>query len=357
MPGIVGDLREVAVPPEIGAIADIAPVRRGDKPLWLVLDVEGGIHRWHTGTGRTRRRASTTVPAEPEHRAWAGRGRRRHLHATQDGRYAAVVNDYGTFGEVVDLRSGLPTMTLDNHGYHQDTVPFSLAFTERDGRPVVIHRTDWNRLDASDAATGALLTARGPTDLRHGGERPEHYLDYFHGALYLSPDGRRILDDGWVWQPYGVPVVWDVDKWLAGDVWESEDGASLRCLCVRDDWDRPVVWLDADRVAVGGLGEDAGDMHPGVRVFDTALDAPRTGRMAGCVETISFEGPDGPLFCRGALLFASAPTGLTVWDPQDGTLLVTVPGYSPAHLHPATGEFAELVDDGRRLRLWRPPGG
>lgn len=357
MPGIVGDLREVAVPPEIGAIADIAPARRGRKQLWLVLDTGGGIHRWHPATGRTRRLATTTVPSEPEHPAGAGRGLRRRLHATSDGRFAAVVNDYGTFGEVIGLRSGRSTMVLDNHGYHQDTVPFSLAFTERDGRHVVIHRTGWNRLDASDAGTGVLLTARGTTELRHGGDPPEHYLDYFHGELYVSPDGRRVLDDGWIWQPMGVPVVWDLDKWLGGDVWESEDGASMRSLCGRDEWDRPAVWLDADRVAIGGLGEDAGDMRPGVRIFDTALEVPRPGRMTGCVEITSFEGPDGALFCRGGLLFASATAGLTVWDPQDGTLLVTVPDYSPSHLHPATGEFAEPADGGRLLRLWRPPGG
>lgn len=355
MPGIVGDLREVTVPPEIGAVADIAPVRRGDTPLWLVLDVEGDIHQWHTGTNRSRRLASTAVSAEPEHRAWAGAGRRRRLHATPDCRYAAVVNDYGTFGEVLDLGTGKPTMALDNHGYHQETVPFSLAFTERDGRAVVIHRTDWNRLDASDAATGALLTGRGPTELRHGGDRPDHYLDYFHGALHISPDGRRVLDDGWIWQPYGVPVVWDLDKWLGGDVWESEDGPSRRHLLTRDDWDRAVVWLDADRVALAGLGDDADGTHPGVRVFDTALEVTGARATPGCVQTIAFEGPDGRLFCHGTLLFASAADGLTVWDPQDGTLLVTVPGYSPGQLHPATGEFAELAADGRGVRLWTPP--
>ncbi|HKD98113.1 MAG TPA: hypothetical protein VKB69_10975 [Micromonosporaceae bacterium] len=357
MPGIVGDLREVTVPPEIGAVADIAPVRRRDMPLWLVLDVDGGIHQWHTASGRSRWLASTAVPAEPEHRAWTGAGRRRRLHATPGGRFAAVVNDYGTFGEVIDLRTGRPTLILDNRGYHQEAVPFSLAFTERDGRIVVIHRTDWNRLDASDAVTGILLTARAPTELRHGGDRPDHYLDYFHGALLISPDARRILDDGWIWQPYGVPTVWDLDKWLGGDVWESEDGSSRRHLCVRGDWDRPAVWLDADRVAISGLGTDADDMCPGVRVFDTALDAPGIGHVPGCVEVIAFEGPEGKLFCRGSLLFAAAPTGFSVWDPQDGVLLVTVPGYSPGQLHPVTGEFAELTDDGRGVRLWRPPGG
>jgi len=35
--------------------------------------------------------------------------------------FAAVVNDYGRFGEVIELRSGRVTMTLDNHGYQEHT--------------------------------------------------------------------------------------------------------------------------------------------------------------------------------------------------------------------------------------------
>jgi hypothetical protein len=38
--------------------------------------------------------------------------------------FAAVVSDYGRFGEVIDLRAGRVTMTLDNGGYHAETVPF-----------------------------------------------------------------------------------------------------------------------------------------------------------------------------------------------------------------------------------------
>jgi hypothetical protein len=37
-------------------------------------------------------------------------------------------------------------------------VPFSVAFALDGERTLVVHRTDWNRLDISDAATGARLT-------------------------------------------------------------------------------------------------------------------------------------------------------------------------------------------------------
>jgi len=114
-----------------------------------------------------------------------------------------------------------------------ETVPFSFGFASWQGRVVVIHRTAWNRLDVSDASTGQFLSERGPTGYQAGEQRPQHYLDYFHGALYLSPKGTRILDDGWVWHPVGIPAVWSVEQWLSGKVWESEDGETRREVCAR----------------------------------------------------------------------------------------------------------------------------
>ncbi|WP_027343128.1 hypothetical protein [Hamadaea tsunoensis] len=77
------------------------------------------------------------------------------------------------------------TLTIDGGDYHADTVPSSVAFVEHGARTVVIHRTAWNRLEVSEAATGQLATPRQPTAYRQGEPRPEHYLDYFHGRLYV----------------------------------------------------------------------------------------------------------------------------------------------------------------------------
>jgi len=113
---------------------------------------------------------------------------RRRLHVSRDGEFAAVVNDYGRHGQLVDLRSGNVTVELDGGDYDQDTVPFSFAFTNVGGRLVAIHRTAWNRLDISEPATGKLLTERGPTSYQHGEPRPEHYLDYFHRRTVSEPE-------------------------------------------------------------------------------------------------------------------------------------------------------------------------
>ncbi|WP_328744172.1 hypothetical protein OHT57_02485 [Streptomyces sp. NBC_00285] len=261
--------------------------------------------------------------------------------------FAAVVNDYGRFGEVIDLRTGEVTLALDNQGYHEETVPFSLEFGHSRGRCVVIHRTDWNRLDVSDARTGMLLTDRPSPEPAAEDAPPEHYLDYFHGALSVSPDGRRILDDGWIWHPIGAPIVWDLDPWTQGNVWESEDGPSRVDVCSRAYyWDHAMTWIDSVRLAVEGIGDDGLHMRPGARIFDTS----RTGRDAMAVELLSFEGPTGPFFSDGTRLFSHGDIGLSIWDPVEGKLLGAVPGVFPTHHHPDARQFLQLADG--VVRLW-----
>ncbi|KKD07713.1 hypothetical protein [Streptomyces sp. WM6386] len=334
---------QIPVPPHLGAVVDLAPVRDRDRPVWLTLSEDGTISRWDMAGGHHESVGATAVPAEADREPWNDCRLRRHLHASHDGMFAAVVNDLGRFGEVVDLRTGEVTMDLDNQGDNEETVPFSLEFAQSRGRCVVIHRTDWNRLDVSDARTGVSLTDRSLP-------APEHDLDYFHGALYVSPDGKRILDDGWVWHPAGIPVVWDFDPWVEGNVWESEDGPSRLDVCDRGyAWNRAMTWIDSVRVAVEGL-DDGDATPPGARIFDTSRTArggPRRTPMA--VELLAFEGPTGPFFSDGTRLFSCGDNDLSMWDPAEGKLLGTVFDFSPTHYHPGARQFLQLTDGVARL--------
>ncbi|WP_330323911.1 WD40 repeat domain-containing protein [Streptomyces pseudovenezuelae] len=335
------------MPSRLGAIADLTPVIDGQRPVWLTLGEDGTISRWDVATGDHEAVGATAVRAEPGHEPWSDRELRRRLHSPPDGMFAAVVNDYGRFGEVIDLRTGEVTLDLESEGHHSETVPFSLAFGQHLGRCVVIHRTEWNRLDVSDAQTGEALTARSSPAPTDGVDLPEHYLDYFHGALFVSPDGKRILDDGWIWHPIGVPSVWDLDPWIEGNVWESEDGPSRVEVCDRADyWDHAMTWLDSARVAIGGIGDHDAGMRPGARIFDTS----RAGRSGTAVELLAFEGPTGPFFSDGTHLFSCGDTGLSIWDPVRGKLLGDIPGFSPTRHHPGARQFPQLTDG--VVRLW-----
>ncbi|MER6466701.1 hypothetical protein ACWC4D_06800 [Streptomyces sp. NPDC001288] len=352
MVGGSGAVRGIPVPQGLGPVVDLAPLRDQRRPAWLALSEDGTISRWDMDAGAHEIVATTTVAAEPDREPWNGRHVRGHLHASHDGGFAAVVNDYGRSGQVVDLRTGEVTLTLDNQGGHEETVPFSFEFARSRGRCVVVHRTAWNRLDVSDAQTGVLLTDRSFPARTNTDAVPDHHLDYFHGSLYVSPDGRRILDDGWVWHPVGIPAVWDLGQWIEGNVWESEDGPSRIDVCGREYyWDHGMTWIDSTLIAVEGLGDDDEAMRPGARIFDTTrTEQGEMWRMPTAAEVLSFEGPTGRFFSDGTHLFSCDGAGLSTWDPAEGKLLGTVTGFSPTHYHPGARQFAQLADGTVRLR-------
>ncbi|WP_143060633.1 hypothetical protein [Amycolatopsis tolypomycina] len=249
------------------------------------------------------------------------------LHTTADGRFAAAVTDYGRYGTVVDLASGAVTLALDRQDYGNRTTRFPVAFLG----PLVVAATDWKWLDAFDPATSRLLTER-VTDYD---ENPEHYFDYFFGALLPSPSGRSLLVDGWVWQPEGIPLVLDCAAWFAGDRHAPEHGQAL---AFRDPWDVPMAWVDDATVALQRIGDDL--PIDGIQLHDA-----RTGRRTGM-----FAGSAGRMWGHGGLLYVTTDDGFEVWDPAEGARVGFAPGFHPlAH---RDGTFAELRDD--QLRTWTP---
>lgn len=323
-----------ALPQTLGPIVDFTAICDGARSLWLLLTDQRRIALLNAETGEMTMLATHSVPGESGRQPWAGRVLRQRLHASSDGRFAAVVNDYGRYGQVIDLGTGAVTMEIDGGDYHPDTVPFSLTFAQCADRTVVMHRTAWNRLDVSSPASGLLLTGREPAHFEHGEGRPPHYLDYFHGALHLSPTGQWLADDGWVWHPVGMPVTWDLHAWLDANVWESEDGPTRRRLCLRDyHWDTPMCWIDPTHLAVSGLGDYDEAMLPGVRIFDVT-----TGD-----EVRAFAGPTGALFADRERLYSVTDDTTHVWDPATGERTAALAGVNPTRRHPGTGELAAIT--------------
>ena len=329
--------------------ADLTPALGETDSVWLLLTRDGEIGRFAADRGEWDIIARSGVPGEPDHKAWCGRVLRPRMHASPCGNFVAIVNDYGHHGQVIDLRTAAVTCTLNGGDYHEETVPFSVAFASHENRTVVIHRTAWNRLDVSDAATGDVLTQRDPTSYRQSERRPDHYLDYFHGGLAVSTDGHWIADDGWVWHPVGMIRTWDLRQWMTGNPWESEDGPSLQTLCPRlYHWDSPTCWISENLIAVSGIGDDDEALLPGVRVFDVTTGA----------EVSAFALPEHPasLFASAGRLFAAGAARLDVWDPATGERTGTVLGFSPTVHHPSAGELAAFDGDARILQLWPTPG-
>ena len=329
-PGIVeaaSTLRfeHVCVEPHTPRFLDVQPIVGGDRARWIGVGADGRLHHWDLDAATTRVACPLPVDVVDVDKPVC-------LRVSRDGKLAAVANKRGIRGTVIDLEAGAQVLALARDDYHSEHCDFSMAFVERDGRTLLVHAPDWNRLDVVDARTGELLTPRGPTSYTRDEARPPHYLDYFHCRLDASPDGRWIADSGWVWHPVGIVATWSVDAWLGGNVWESEDGPSRQALTQSGyHWDGPLCWLDDARVAVWGYGEDD-PLAAAAQIFDA-----RTGALERW-----FAGPVGELVFDHHLI--SLGPGAAVWDAGAGTRLAHTDA-TLAHYHPGAKLFVAFGDD------------
>lgn len=327
----------------------------------LVLTPNGTLIGVDLDTGVCTELCSVVLPtiphAEPNRRSWCRHG----LRAASDGRHAAIVVEGGGEGIVVDVLTGRPTMHLDGGDYHEDTVPFSACFVPFQGRDVLVHRTLWNRLDVADPATGAPLTERD-TESEESEKVKERHLDYFHGQLLPSPDGSRLVDDGWVWHPVSIPRAWSVSDWLGANPWESECGASAVNLTIRENWNTPVCWVGNQHVALWGLekwdaeDEDAEPVQgTGVRILDVTESKQSSERR---VVMDLDERQVSDTFSDGEYLYVAAVTGTTVWHIASGARIAEVPDFIARLHHRRRGSLVAIRPEAIvefRLPRWDAP--
>ena len=267
--------------------------------------------------------------------------------------FGAIYQTSGQRGCVVDLKTGTLTARLDRGEYRPGNSHFPIAFFESDGRSLLVSATNWNRLDVLDPTAGAVLTARRSPAYRSGEQRPEHYLDYFHAQLVISPNGRWIADNGWVWAPCGLIRSWSLRSWLEQNPWESEDGPSLKTIASRAYyWDGPICWIDDSTIAVWGWGEDDEWLLSAVRLMDV-----RSGEQKSW-----FPGPEtrkprawppkklAPFLFFDRYLFSVGDNqGTSVWDIASGEQLLEDQALKPIHYHPRSREFLSVTTNGIRL--------
>jgi len=254
------------------------------------------------------------------------------LAASTTGRFLAVCNRWGERGVALDIQN--PSQSLDlKRNYHAEQTDFPAAFAESSTGAVLVHGTAWNRLDVTEMTTLRLLSERDTPVGEEGKPLPEHYLDYFHGGLLVSPDNGWILDNGWVWHPVGVVTTWNLKWWLDRNVWESEDGPSRRWLCTRDYlWDAPVTWINDGTVAVWGFGEDDEWMLDAARIYDV-----QTGEQQRW-----FAGPAGNFAFDRYLFSFGESLGTSVWDIQTGERLLRDEEARPVAFQRSASSFLSI---------------
>jgi hypothetical protein len=266
------------------------------------------------------------------------------LYGSRSGQWAALVDERK--GVAWEVESGRIALELARGDYHSEQTRFPLAFVDYGGRDVLLHATDWNRLDAFDLRAGSSLTERASPQHRLDPGPDPHYLDYFHGHLMVSPDQTRVADAGWQWHPVGAVASWSLTRWLGGEVWESEDGPSRTTFAPRDyAWDAPMCWLDERELAVWGYGNDDLNLLNAVSIYDTESE-PRARRPRW------FAGPArGPLHLDGDVLVNVGEEGSSFWDPRSGERIGLAKGWRPAAFCARTRRY--LCEDEGALRVDR----
>ena len=164
------------------------------------------------------------------------------------GTFLAIVNPFGLRGVVVDLNDGDWRMPLCREDYYCEHCEWPIGFYSHDCDTMLIHSTQWNRLDITNLATGQLLTKR---EVCYGdSENPsKNYLDYFHSMLHMSPNERSFVINGWHWGPFDQLFAWETDRFL---VQYENSGQPLGKLPVNGyNWNRPCCFYDDATIAWG----------------------------------------------------------------------------------------------------------
>lgn len=333
---------------EFGSLRLVQPVSEAENgSIWVGLTTTRALIQMDLDTG-TFRHITDVAPDEFNSDVHIS------LACSPKGDFLCLTQTLGDEGVVIETRTGRRTIRLQRDGYWSRASPFPATFVVWEGRTLLVHATAWNRLDVSDPSTGELLTERSPTTFKQGEQQPLHYLNYFHGRLFVSPDHRFIADDGWVWHPVGEVRTWSMLHWLSGNRWESEDGPTVRRLAYRDSfWGGPMCWIDTQTLAVWGYGDDDEWLLPAVRIFNVVSGEERNWfpgpEVVGKEEKKGLEGLDdfgGRLFFDRYLFAVSERFGVSVWSVERGTRLHLDSSFAPVAYHPKTKEFLTILPSG-----------
>lgn len=333
------------VPLALGAgIVDLRPCPVSASGCWFLLS-DGALSYADLSTGEVTR---TLRPPRLRSASRPGCG----LCVSPAGDFAAIFQASGSRGAVIDLADGRVVRRLRRGRYCSENSLFPVAFARRDGRTLLVTGADWNRLDLVDVASNRVLSERASTRMVEGAPTPEHYLDYFHGSLVVSPDGARIIDSGWIWHPVGEVRAWSLDAWR-DNPWESEDGPTLRRFAPREYfWDGPACWVDDTTVALWGWGDDDEWLIPAALLVDA-----REGRLLRWFPGPRVRRPKAlpprtladSLVFDGHLFAVDDEAGTTVWDVVTGERLHADPSLKPTRHHRGARAFLTPTAEGVRV--------
>jgi len=253
----------------------------------------------------------TKLVQPPEVTAWLHNPRESEpeLSVNTSGRFAALVDAHG--GIVWDLESGEIFLRPERADYQSKQTKCPIAFVRRGERDFVAHASAWNALELFDLKTRQACTTQ-PAE--------SDELNYFFGALHVSPGGTSMASTGWVWAPVGLVACWDLLVWEETPITRQQ----CRFLAQRAySWDNPCVWLDETRLAIWGFGNDDLNLVDAICIYDT-----KTGNLQKIVPGV----PSGRLTFDGRLLHCTSTSdGVSVWNLESGARVAHHAALSAIH--------------------------
>lgn len=221
----------------------------------------------------------------------------RHLRLDDGRTWTVVFEANGT--KALLLHNDELVREIDRSYYCAHTAHFPIALGLRHGRPLLAHVSEYDELHLYDLVQDQLLTRR----------EPPFRGSWWWADLDFSPDGRYLLDRGWVWHPIYTAAVYDVDEAIV-DPGTLNGPGLMPTLWAGENDTAASAFISSDRVAViASPGtdnrteenrEDPTSIAPGdLGVWHVAsgrwlsqITPPSTGRIVGFDETLLF--PDGP---------------------------------------------------------------
>jgi hypothetical protein len=279
-----------------------SPARSLEWADEYLVDPVGGFRRWRVQDGTLVRETGRSFGGLVDSLALA----------PTSGPYRVLYARRGTKALLLDDRTLLREL---NRSYsHAEDFDYPIALGRLpDGRDVLAHCPDSiGRIRIEEVLTGEVLA-----------EQPAPGNSYFQSRLAFSPDGRRLLVNGWFWHPEATVELHDVTAAAA-----DPSALDVNLLRGKPDgagaWRGEVVsacWLGSDRVAV-------------LEVPDSFEDdeVESVGEFAGTT-TLAVIGADGTLHARNRVTMAP---GLLVPCGED--LVLNLHG-CPSLLDPATGRI------------------
>lgn len=264
-------------------LEEARPVHDATGPVFVALTTAGDLLRLDLDDRRATKLAR--VPADLDLPSVC-------LQVSAGGELATLVELMGSRGAVVDLQTGHPLARLAREGGTELGISgfFTATPFRHGGLLLLLHSTAGDRLEVSDARSGACVTAIAQ---RAAGEV---------GGVAVSPGARRIAAN-WSTAADATVVTWELDPWLRGET------PPTRALPQPGEVGSELCWLDDRVLSVYSWPPGADEAE--VLSWDTVSDR-IIGRLRGPAPGRAF---DGLLYSfsggRGA-------GGSSVWDLATG---------------------------------------